>query len=143
MQYHCTRVHRIHQQAEQCCLELLYQIACCSHQTVAESDLLRKAERNVFPGTAPVSEACCSSGYQISEVSLSSPTKSMGSLSLCSLLLLPKIRLIMVPGHHFGFTQYLKCFRVTWVITVLWAAISSIKSSISVEDRSESYSIQS
>ena len=36
-----------------------------------------------------------------------------------------------------------KCFRVTGVITGLWAIISSIKSSLSVEDRSVSYSIQS
>lgn len=67
---HCTHIHRIHRhrihhQAEsQCYLELLYQIACCSHEIVAEADLLRKAERNVFPGIAPVSEACCSSGIR-------------------------------------------------------------------------------
>lgn len=45
------------------------------HQNVAKSDLLRKAERNVFPGGAPVSEACCSSGIRSVKVLLPTAAK--------------------------------------------------------------------
>ena len=141
--HHCTRIHRIHHQAEApsvVCNFLIREHAVHIKQWLNQICSEKQKEMSfqeqlqcLKPVAVLVSDQRSFSFHFYQEHGILKPLQPIIS---------PQNQANSSPGPSL-LHSISKCFRVTGVITGLWAIISSIKSSLSVEDRSVSYSIQS